>query len=93
MTAIIESTVGAKPVIVELPNTGHAPSNESIASHLREQAEWIEGSDEEIRNVFMVIERADGTIYQQTMGKPCDLARAIGVLTISSIRSAMGVES
>ena len=76
--------------IKELPNTGFAPTNCAIAKHLREQADWIEADDENVRNVFMVIERADGTIYRQTMGQTCDLARALGVLAIACIRGAMG---
>lgn len=77
--------------ISALPNTGFAPSNESIAKHLREQAEFIEAGDP-VRNVFMVVELADGSVYRATMGQPCDLARAIGVLTVACIRGAMGEE-
>lgn len=79
----------SKDFITALPNTGFAPSNESIAKHLREQADWIEASEHGIRNVFMVIEACDGTVHRQTMGRPCDLGRAIGVMTIACIRSAM----
>lgn len=76
--------------IKSLPNTGFAPSNTSIAVHLRQQADWIEASDVGVRNVFMVVERADGTTYRQTMGQPCDLARAVGVIVMSTIKSAVG---
>ena len=76
--------------IKHLPNTGFAPSNASIAKHLREQADWIEEDTEPVRNVFIVIEKADGTLHRQAMGMHCDLARAIGVLTIACIRGAMG---
>ncbi|MCX4154984.1 MULTISPECIES: hypothetical protein [Paraburkholderia] len=76
----------------ELPLTGFAPSNADIAKHLREQADWM---DEEgapaIVNVFLVIEYADGQIRRQTCGKPCDLARALGILQMSIIRSTAGV--
>ncbi|MDP2806020.1 MAG: hypothetical protein Q8O24_08790 [Gallionellaceae bacterium] len=75
--------------IKQLPNTGFAPSNASIAKHLREQADWIEEDEDAVRNVFIVIEHADGTLRRQTMGMQCDLARAIGVLTVACIRGAM----
>jgi len=77
-------------IVKQLPNTGFAPSNESIANHLREQAQWIEEDEDPVRNVFIVIEKADGTLRRQTMGMQCDLARAIGVLTVACIRGAMG---
>lgn len=78
-------------MLKELPNTGFAPSNDSIAKHLREQADWIEQSEHGIRNVFMVIERSDGSVYRQICGQPCDLARMVGVMTIACTRAALGV--
>lgn len=80
------------PKVIDLPKTGFAPNNSAIAAHLREQADRIECDDQNIRNVFMVIERSDGTLYRQTMGNTCDLARAIGILTIACIRDTMGVD-
>lgn len=78
-------------IIKELPNTGFAPSNESIAKHLREQADWIADEDTKpVRNVFLVIEYEDGSLMRQTCGKTCDLARAIGVLTVATTRAALG---
>jgi hypothetical protein len=72
----------------ELPNTGFAPSNESIAKHLREQADWIEEDDDPIRNIFIIIEHTDGTLRRQICGQPCDLARAVGVMTIACVRAS-----
>lgn len=77
-------------ILTELPNTGFAPSNSSIAKHLREQADWIENNENDLRNVFMIYERSNGTVYRQVVGQPCDLARAIGVMTIACIRGAIG---
>jgi len=82
----------SKQNLLVIPQNGFAPSNESIANHLREQADWIEQADEGVRNVFMIVERADGSIYQQSMGQPCDLARTIGVMQMAIIRSALGEE-
>ena len=80
-----------KPSVIELTKTGFAPTNASIAAHLREQADWFEKSDAIIRNIFMVIEREDGSVYRLTIGQVCDLARAIGVLTMASIQAATGI--
>ena len=77
------------PTIKQLPNNGFAPSNASIAGHLREQADWIDEDPEPVRNVYIVIERADGTLKRQTVGMPCDTARLVGILTIACIRAAM----
>lgn len=77
--------------LVALPLNGTANTNADIAAHLREQADWVdEGSYDDIRNVFMVFEMADGTIRRQTCGAPCDLARALGVLSIAIIRASIG---
>lgn len=76
--------------IAVLPNNGFAPSNDGIAKHLREQAQWIEESDTPIRNVYVIVETCDGEVYRNTCGEPCDLARAIGVIQTSLIRSVMG---
>lgn len=71
-----------------LPLVGFAPSNKDIAAHLREQADWIEMTEVNIRSVFMVIEREDGSLYRQTCGQPCDKASALGVLAI--VKSTVG---
>jgi hypothetical protein len=79
--------------IKQLPNTGYAPDNASIAKHLRQQADWMDEPDATpIRNVYLVIERVDGTLHRQTIGKTCDLARVIGILTIAAIRGSIGEE-
>lgn len=78
-------------VIKELPNNGFAPSNEAIAKHLRQQADWMEEEDAaEVRTVVMLFERMDGTIHRQVAGHPCDLARVLGLLTTAAIRGAIG---
>ena len=82
-----------KPSLVELPNNGHAPDNASIARHLREQADWLEEEGAEpVRNVFFVIEYADGTLKRNTCGAPCDKARSVGVLTWALHRAMSGEE-
>ena len=82
-----------KPSIVELPNNGHAPDNASIARHLREQADWLEEEGAEpVRNVFFVIEYADGSLNRGTLGTRCDLARAVGVLSMALHRAMSGEE-
>ena len=78
--------------ILSLPKTGFAQSTHDIAEHLREQADRIENEAEALRNVYLIFEREDGSVYRQTMGQTCDLARAIGVITIACIRGAMGEE-
>jgi hypothetical protein len=79
--------------ITQLPNNGFAPDNKSIANHLREQADWLEEEDATpIRNVYLILERVDGTIHQQRMGMTCDLARAIGIMTIAAVRGSIGEE-
>ena len=80
-------------IVKQMPNTGFAPNNASIAKHLREQADWMEESDAApIRNVYLVIEITDGTLHRQTIGMPCDLARALGILTIAAVRGSIGEE-
>ena len=82
-----------KAKLHELPHTGFAPSNADIAKHLRELADWIDEDDAaQLRSVFLTIEYMDGSVSRRTMGHPCDLARALGVTTISIVRSVMGVE-
>jgi len=77
--------------ITSLPKTGFAPSNKDIAAHLREQADWMEAEDAvPVRNVILILEYSDGDLRRQTMGAPCDLARAIGLLTIAAARASVG---
>ena len=71
-------------MLKEFPITGFAPTNESIAKCLRDIADYIETDESEIRTIMMVVERIDGTLYRQTIGHPCDYARAVGLLTIAS---------
>jgi hypothetical protein len=79
--------------LVKLPLGGMANSNADIAAHLREMADWLEEEDaSELRNAFLIFERADGTITRRTCGQPCDLARAVGILGIAASRAANGVE-
>ena len=76
--------------LTALPLTGHAPDNPSIAKHLRELADWIDADDaKELSTVFIVIEYADGSLRRQTCGKPCDLARALGVLQMAIVQGAV----
>ena len=80
----------SKPKLISLPLTGCAHSNKDIAACLREQADWMEEENaNELRNVYLVIERADGSIYRQTIGQHCDVARAIGVITMACIQDAL----
>lgn len=77
--------------VVELPNTGYAPSNTEVARHLREQADWADAENaKDIRTVFMIVEYADGSLVRQTFGANCDLARAIGVMQIVINRAGIG---
>lgn len=77
-------------VIRELPNTGFAPSNESIAKHLREQADWmVEENARPVKTVIMIIERMDGTLDRQICGHACDLARVIGLLSFAVVQGVM----
>ncbi|MEZ7524023.1 hypothetical protein [Burkholderia vietnamiensis] len=79
--------------LASLPLNGFAPTNHDVARHLREQADWVEaGNYGEVRNVFLVVEMADGRIMRQTCGAPCDRARALGMLTIAIARAATGDE-
>lgn len=79
--------------IVSLPLSGHASTNAEIAAHLRQQADWIEADERgEVRNVFLIIEATDGSLVRQTCGAPCDVARAIGVLTAAATRACVGDE-
>ena len=80
-----------KPSVIELTKTGFAPSNASISEHLREQDDWIEKSDVGVRNVVIVVERMDGTLYHQTMGHVFDRARLLGILSMASIQAATGI--
>jgi hypothetical protein len=74
--------------VLPLPNTGYAPNNKAIAAHLRQQAEWLDADDAAgVRNVILVIEYVDGDLRRQTMGEKCDLARAIGLLTLAASRA------
>ena len=43
-----------------------------------------------VRNVILILEYSDGDLRRQTMGAPCDLARAIGLLTIAAARASVG---
>jgi len=77
--------------ITALPQTGFAPNNQSIAAHLRQQADWFEAKDAApVRNVVLVIEYCDGDLRRQTMGLPCDLARATGLLLMAATRASVG---
>lgn len=79
--------------IKSLPQNGFAPTNQAVAAHLREMADWIVEEDHpRVRNVFLVIETIDGELIRQTCGAPCDLARALGILTIAAARAAIGPE-
>jgi hypothetical protein len=78
--------------ILRIPLGGMCNSNADIAAHLREMAQWIEDDEDEFRNVFMVIERRDGTLTRRTCGQPCDLARTMGILSIAAARAALGQE-
>ncbi len=42
----------------------------------------------DLRNAYIVIETIDGRLIRQTCGAPCDLARAIGVLTMAAAQAA-----
>jgi hypothetical protein len=76
--------------LASLPLTGFAPDNASIAAHLRQQADWLEEADATpVRTVFLIFEDADGSLRRQTCGIPCDLARAVGVITMSLQRSML----
>jgi hypothetical protein len=78
-------------LVLPLPNTGYAPNNKAIAAHLRQQAEWLDADDAAgVRNVILVIEYVDGDLRRQTMGEKCDLARAIGLLTLAASRAGTG---
>ena len=78
-------------LILPLPNNGYAPNNKEIAAHLRQQADWLEASDAAgVRNCILVIEYVDGDLRRQTMGEKCDLARAIGLLTLAANRAGVG---
>ncbi|WP_109477686.1 hypothetical protein [Paraburkholderia sp. C35] len=75
-----------------LPLNGLAASNTDVAAHLRQQADWMTEDDaREVANAFLVIEYGDGSIRRQVCGRPCDLARTNGVLTMSVIQSTVGV--
>ncbi len=78
--------------ILKMPLGGMCNSNADIAAHLREMAQWIEEDEDEFRNIFMIIERKDGTLTRRTCGQPCDLARAMGVLHVAMTRAAVGKE-
>jgi hypothetical protein len=59
----------SEKALVALPLNGFAPSNDAIAAHLREQADWVDqGEYGGIRNVLMVFEMADGSLRRQTWG-------------------------
>lgn len=75
--------------LLELPPTAFAPSNSDIAERLRQMADYIE-NDVPIKTVFLICEKMDGTLERSTMGHPCDLARAMGILTIAVIRATQG---
>jgi hypothetical protein len=71
--------------VIRLPPTGLAPDNACVAEELRRLAEWIEDGDfDEVITVIAVIEDGEGQIHRQTIGRPCDRARAVGLLTFAS---------
>lgn len=73
-----------------LPQTGFAPTNDAIASHLREQAEIVEqGGHGNLRTIVMLYETHEGQIARQVCGGPCDLARMIGLIHIAGIRESI----
>jgi len=73
------------PVIHQLPKTGHAPDNASIAAYLREVATCIEdGEHDDIRTVVVIMERVDGTIIRNTCGQPIDVCRVVGLLNFAA---------
>lgn len=58
---------------------------------VNEQADFVRnGGYGDLRNVFIVYESVDGEITRQTCGEPCDLARAVGMLSIAAMRAATG---
>lgn len=76
--------------VTVLPNTGFAPTNQAIADHLVEQAEWIvAGEYGDVATVVLLIEDTDGNLARQVCGRPCDLARITGLLTIAATRGAL----
>ena len=64
-------TIKAPAKVSVLPNNGYAPSNDAVASHLREQADWIEKGDESLRNAYVILETTDGVLRVQNVGQPC----------------------
>jgi len=76
--------------IIELEKTGFAPSNESIAAHLEEQAKWIrEGNYDDVRTVIVLIESVGGELTRNICGTACDLARVTGLLMVSAAREVI----
>lgn len=76
--------------IVQLDKTGFAPSNDDIAAHLRDIADWVEGgSYGGLRNAVLILETDDGDLQRLTCGQPCDLARVVGMLMIAAQRASI----
>jgi hypothetical protein len=75
--------------IKALPLTGIANSNDDLSKHFRQMADSIEkGEFGDIQNIYLIYENDDGTIRRQTIGKRCDKARALGVITMAVAMSA-----
>lgn len=65
-------------------------SQKDIVDNVHIFAETIQdGEWGDIRTLVAVVETTDGKLTHLTIGLPCDLARAVGVMQMEVIRSTM----
>lgn len=77
--------------VIELPPSGVCIENEEFATYLRTLANEIEkGAWGNLRTMAIVQETHNGAIERHVLGKHCDNARFIGLLTYATHRVMTG---
>ena len=75
--------------VIKLAPTTLCNTQQDVVTNLRRFANDVEsGLEGDVRTIIVVIETMDGKLGHNTIGASCDLARAVGLLTIEALRSA-----
>lgn len=77
--------------LLQLLPTTFCNTQEDVVENVHTFADAIaEGRWGPVRIIVAVVETMDGKLTHLTIGKDCDIARAIGVMQMEVIRSSMG---
>lgn len=80
----------SRATLLEFP--GYVTANKDIAAYLRELADHFEHPDtEQLHSLVILVETQDGRINRSHAGKPQDLARVVGLLTMAAAQASTRV--